>query len=183
MRVHLGSAIILIAVLEMSGCGGSSSAPSAPSAPSIVNVAGLWTASVKITSIVGGECVGVTQQALSLFAPPLPYTLQVTQNGASLTAIATSTVTGNSTNFSGTAGAASIALNATSSTNAFTFGYLCSNLQRRDTQLTAAAINATITGNSGSGTYADTTNVYLPGTQTGVTGGIMTTNAGFTMTR
>ena len=173
--------ILLIAVL-MCSCGGGSS-PTGPTGQKVADVAGVWTGTVMVTNISGGECVGVTAQALGVIGASQTYTLQIDQTGANLTAIATSTATGNSTNFSGTAGATSFVLNATFSTNAFTYGYLCTNGLRRDTQLTAASINANISGNAGSGTYAESTNVYLPGTQSGVSGGIMTTNAGFSMTR
>jgi hypothetical protein len=178
-RVRLTGIALALAVSAIA-CSGSSS-PSAPSIPTFVNVAGLWTGRVTITSISGGECVGVTEQALGAVGSSQTYTLQVTQAGSSLTAVATSNATGISTNFSGTAGTASIALNATSSTAALVFGIHCSNGQLRDTQLSVETIDATVSGNTGSGTSAETANVYIAGTQTGV--GILITNASFAMNR
>lgn len=166
----------VVALLSLTACGSDT-----PTAPSIVQVGGLWAATVQTSSVAGGECVGATIQAIG--AVPLAYTLQITQTASALTAVATATATGAQTNFSGTAGTNTIVLNAISSTAGITFGYHCANGALRDLQLTAGAINATINGTSGTGTYAQTLNVFFAGTQTGVTGGILTTNSTVTMTR
>src|ERR1700682_2550550 len=111
-RLRLARLAVVLAVSAIA-CGGSSG-PSAPSTP--VDVAGLWTGFLQITSVSGGDCLGPTLNALA--GSRQMYTLQVTQNGGALTAVATQTVTGSSTQFSGTAGTTSIALNETSSTAA-----------------------------------------------------------------
>ncbi len=87
----------MIASLLVVGCEDDS-----PTQPSLLQVGGLWTGSVRLTSVTGGECVGPT------LAPRIGitqvYTLVITQNGGDLTATATETGTGINTNYSGTAG-------------------------------------------------------------------------------
>lgn len=166
---HLIGVLVLVGVV---GCGSST-----PTAPSTVQVAGVWLGTTQITSASGGECVGPSLGIGSATT----VSLQVSQSGSALTAVATSTTNGNSTNYTGTAGANSIALNATFSTAAFTFGFRCSNGAIRDLQQTAGTVTATITGNTGSGTQAQSYNVFVAGTSTSV--GVLTLTGSFTMTR
>lgn len=171
----------LFVVVALNACGGSgSAAPSAPSTPGIVNVSGLWTATVVFTSFSGEGCVPSTY-ALRAVGSRTIYSLLVTQSGSSLTALATNTADGTTINFGGTAGADSITLNATSASALNKFGFVCANGQIRDVLESSAAANATISGNSGTGTYAETDNVVLYETQ--IASGALTQNASFTMTR
>jgi hypothetical protein len=162
----------LIASLLVVGCEDDS-----PTEPSLVQVGGLWTGSIRLTSVTGGECVGPT------LAPRIGttqvYTLQITQNGGDLTATATETGTGINTNYSGTAGTNVFTLNTTSPNTIL--GFPCSDGQRRDVSRTVSTINASVSGNSGNGTAAETYNVFLPATPIAV--GILTTGGTFTMTR
>ena len=181
MKRGLPAAAFVLLCISCRGGASSPTAPAAPAAPTIASVAGLWTATMRLTSITGGECVGTTSQAT--VGALNTYALQVTQNGSSLTAVATNTATGNYMYLSGTAGTSAITLNATYSSTAIIYGYLCSGGSHRDIVLTAATINAVVGGNSATGTYAESDNVCLPGTTTAVPGGGMTVNGTFTMNR
>jgi hypothetical protein len=128
-RMRLTGLAVTLALSAMA-CSGSSS-PAAPSTPSIVQAGGLWTGTLTITGVSGGECVGVTEQALGIVGSSQTYTVQITQTGTSLTAVTTSTSTGITTNFTGTAGTASVTLNATSSSAANVLGLHCTNGQLR----------------------------------------------------
>jgi hypothetical protein len=77
----------LIASLLVVGCEGGS-----PTQPSLVQVGGLWTGSVRLTSVSDGECVGPTWAPI--IGTTQVYTLQITQNGGYLTATATETERG-----------------------------------------------------------------------------------------
>jgi hypothetical protein len=174
--------VVAVAVLGSTCGGGESSTPAAPTptpTPTITNVAGVWTGTARLTSVSGGECVGATLAAS--IGSPSSFTFQVTQSGSTLTAVWTSTTTGIFVNYSGTAGAGTMALNATASSAGWVYGFLCSNGQRRDAQLTSETFTANVNGNSASGTIGESINVYLPGTTTGV--GILTGSSSFSMTR
>jgi hypothetical protein len=162
----------LIASLLVVGCEDGS-----PTQPSLVQVGGLWTGSVRLTSVIDGECVGPT------LAPSIGTTqvsmLQITQNSGDLTATATETSTGINTNYSGMAGSNIFTLNATSPNTML--GFLCSDGQRRDVYRTVSTINASVSGNSGNGTAAEAYTVFLPATPIAV--GILNTSGTFTMTR
>jgi hypothetical protein len=108
-------------------------------------------------------------------------TLSINQSGSNLTATATSQSDGSSCTYTGTAGASSLTLNITSCTASDLIGLTCSNGSRRDLHLQTGAITASVNGNSGSGTYAETDNIVPAGTTTAIA--IMIVNGNFTMTR
>lgn len=164
----------LAAFFYCSACGGDS-----PTAPSVAQVSGVWLATVNLTSVSGGECVGATIAALG--QPAQTFTVQISQTGSALTATATSTSTGVSTTYSGTAGANSIALNATSSSAANIFGFPCLSGALRDLQLQSEGVTATVNGASANGTASARYNVFIGGTSVAV--GVLTLTDSFTMTR
>jgi hypothetical protein len=176
--LRLGLVAVTVAIVMAAVACGDGKSTTAPT-PTIVNVAGLWTATLRMTSVSGGECVGPSWGYL--VGQQDTYTLQVTQNGSALTARATSTSEGVSTDFSGTAGTNTISLNATVSPDAWIYGATCTSGEKRDVQMTAGTINGTINGNTGSGTYVETYNVFLAGTRNAV--GVLTFTGSFTMTR
>src|ERR1051326_4622535 len=100
--------MLLCCCLAVSGCGSNSTTLT----PSITQVGGVWIGSVTQISASGGpECLGFFQ--LSNGGSDR-YTVQVTQNGATLTATGSSQSTDSNCSYTGTAGATTIALNATS---------------------------------------------------------------------
>ena len=168
----------VLLTLGVAACGGSSS-PSEPT-PTYVNAAGLWTGSQTLTSVTDGECVGDAYRALQL-NHQIAFTLQISQNVGALTAVATATATGVTTNYTGTAAASSFTLNVTPPVGVTISGFGCSDGQLRDLQLTAGTIMANVAGNSATGTFTFTYNVLLAGTQTSV--GIMQLGGTTTITR
>jgi hypothetical protein len=142
---------VLVAALA---CGGTSS-PSAPSTPTIVNVAGVWNGTTRLTAATGGECVGVLYQA-NLGATQR-VTAQVSQAGTS-----------------------SMTLNW-ASCQVGVFRLQCSNGAYRDVNLVGDTISATVTGNTMTGTDGSSYNVFVAGTNIGV--GMLTLNGTFSATR
>ena len=156
-------------------CGG----PTTPSLPAIAQVAGIWNATARITAVSGGECLGSLLQ--SAIGTTDQFSAAITQNGSSLNATVTSKSSGSSCGYTGTAGSNSIVLNVSSCQSSDLFGVRCANGALRDMRLQAGAINATVSGSSGSGTAANTYNVFVAGTSSGV--GILTINESVSMTR
>ena len=95
-------------VIGTAGCG-SSDSPTSPS--NAVQVAGTWTYTLRLTGASGGECVGADLQN----ATPLNDggTLEITQNGASLTATVQSNLVSGTCSYTGTASTDSFVLNLT----------------------------------------------------------------------
>ena len=164
---------------SLAACGGNSgSSPISPT-PSVVQVGGLWNASVTLTSATGGECVGALYA--SSIGGVTGYSLSISQTGSSLTATSTSRSDGSTIQYTGTAGRNTITLNATNGSAFRLIGIRCSNGAIRDSAVQTLAVFATISGNSATGTYAQSSNVYTSGTTTGV--GTLALNASFLMTR
>jgi hypothetical protein len=156
----LASVIIAFAV----GCGGGGS-PAGPSATT--QVAGLWTFAETYASATGGECFAANFQ--TLVGQTGTGTVQMSQSGASLTARATDDVTGGSCDYTGTAGANTLALNVVSCTASDVLGATCPNGARRDLKLLTGGYNATLTSNTrATGTGAQTYNIFVAGTSTPV---------------
>jgi hypothetical protein len=181
MRTIVSLALVVVVVALATACGGGSSGnPVTPTPqPTVVNVAGLWTGSSTLTNVTGGECTGATY--VGLVGTISPGTMQVTQTGNAVTAVYTSTSTGIYTDYSGTAGSSSVSLNWTYSSAGILTGFHCMNGQVRDLKLVTDTITANVSGNSVSGTAAETWDVYVTGTQTSV--GVLLLNTTFTMTR
>jgi hypothetical protein len=108
-------------------------------------------------------------------------TVQITQNGSALTALATATATGDTTNYSGTAGSSSISLDWTQMSAGIITGFRCSNGERRDMEVRTNAVTATISGNTQTGTQAESWNIKVNGTGQAV--GILFLNSSFTLRR
>jgi hypothetical protein len=171
-------AIGLLAVLASScGSSGSSTSPT----PTIAQVGGVWKGTERVTAVTTSECIGQTLSAAGIVGTSGTGTFQVTQSGATLNAVATSDSDGGTTNYTGTAGANSMALNFTSCNLCNVTNARCSSGALRDLIVQADSINATVTGNSMSGTEATTYNVVVAGTSIGA--GLLVVNATFAATK
>jgi hypothetical protein len=168
-------ALTLYATVVLSACGGKST-PTAPT-PTIVQVAGLWGYTARLTSASGGECVGQFFQAATGVTDT--GTWQVTQTGASLTARSTDSF-GGTCDYTGTAGSSSIVLNA-SRCDVSRAILTCLNGARRELEIITEAINANVAGSSATGTSVQTWNVYIANTRVGV--GVMALNGTLSATR
>ena len=135
--------------------------------PQPVQVAGLWRGDFRVTGGSGEPCVGAAFQ--SAVGISFPYTLTVQQSGEGLTATSTSPATGTTCQLAGTAGTSSIALKLTSCSSAAQPRFFsCVPDVFRESLVSALTVNGTIAGSSLSGTYAETHNVFVSGTSTGV---------------
>jgi hypothetical protein len=169
--------LFLLLVVLAAGCGGG---PSAPSTPPPVQAAGAWRGALRVTSGTGEPCVGAAFQSAA--GVSFDYTLSVQQSGERLTATSTSPATGIVCQLAGTAGASSIVLNLTTCSNdAPPRFFSCVPDVFRDARPSALTLNANITGNSLSGTYAETYTVVVSGTTTNL--GTATLNAQLTLNR
>lgn len=171
--------LIVVLVCLLPACSDSPTSPSPPPAPTVVQVGGVWSYSATLNSVSGGECVGELQQ--SAVGGVERGSLQITQTGSALTATSTSDVSGATCNFTGTAGAGSLALNGSFCSLGSLTGIRCSNGSVRDMRIQTLGINATVSGSSANGTRAETWNVFTGGTTNGV--GTLTMNGSFTATR
>jgi len=167
--------ILVFAVVLASGaCTGSS-----PAAPSVAQLGGVWNGTATLSSVSGGECVGAAIQAA--VGSTIGYTVAITQTGSSMSATVTSKSSGASCSYTGTAGSNSFSFNATSCQAANAYGLQCSSGAMRDALLVADAFSGTVAGNTANGTEAETYNVVVSGTSSGVAS--LTLNSNFTMTR
>lgn len=157
----------------VSACGGS------PTAPSIAQVAGVWSYTSTQTSISGGECVG--QLLSSSIGSVDRGTFSVTQTGSSLTGTSRSASSGLSCMWTGTAGSSSMALSWSTCDAAVFTGIHCANGALRDMRLVASSISATVLGNTANGTGAETYNISVSGTSSGV--GALSSNYSWTAVR
>lgn len=167
------AAVVVLAFIT--GCGGSNGGPAAPST---IQVAGLWRGPVTISSVTGGECVGAAIQ--TVIGSASTYTIAITQTGSSLTARSTEVDTGLTCDFTGTAGQNSVTLNTTRC-DILALDVICPNGARRTVAIQASSMNATVNGNSATGTYGETYNVTSTLTGAGV--GLMVINGNLSMTR
>jgi len=165
--------LLLIATLVvMSGCGGGPTAPSAisppvnpnaPSAPSPANHA-VWTGSKTLTSVTGGECVG------PIFAASIgsvgPYDLSWTQNGSSVTAVATDRKTGLTIGYTGTMEGTSMSLGESPgfswSPGDFPYeDFACGDGQVRDVWLGHSTLTVTVSENTATGTVIESFDIMV----------------------
>jgi len=180
MRTLRVAALVFAAAALGTACGGGgSSNPASPTpTPVIAQVAGVWTGVNESMSVAGGECVGVT--LTSMVDVDTAFNLDVTQSGASLTAVSTAPISGLSTDYSGTAGPGSMSLSAGPSV-AWVHRFSCLNGLQRDVQAVTDTINVTVSDDKGSATTARTYNVFVAGTTAGV--GTMTVTSTFSVAR
>ena len=176
--------ILVISIAGAVACGNdSTTTTTAPSNPTQrVQVGGIWTMTETRTSVSGGECLEGTMN--STVGSVVTDTLNITQNGSSLTGVTTANANGVSCNWTGTADTDRFVLNLSScQTNANLFGLRCANGNTRDLRIASALITAIISANGATyaGTKADTYNVTNAGTLTQV--GTMTTNETVTVSK
>jgi len=168
-------ALALFLLSSLSTCGGGS--PAAPSGPA--QVAGVWTGTLTVTSITGGECVGVVLQ--SAVGRSTKLTASVQQSGSSLTATVTDDGTGTSCSYSGSVGTTTISLNLQSCPVDAVLGLRCGNGALRDIQVVAGALTGTVSGSRITGTETSTWNTFV--TRTAIGTGPMVFNGQFVLNR
>lgn len=170
-----------VVLLALAACGGGGGSPSSPSTPQIAQVAGLWRVTATLSSVSGGECAGPFLQALIGTPSGVSRSsVSITQNGATLTATSTSDSNGSTCQYTGNAGANTFTLNW-QSCQIGVFRLTCANGAVRDINLVSNSATMTVTGSSGTGTQAESYNVFVAGTNVGV--GVLVANSNISATR
>ena len=165
---------IIALALVTAGCGSSS-----PTAPTIAQVAGVWRGTTRVSSVSGGECFATAFQAA--VGSVTTASAAVTQSGSTLNVTITDPSSGASCTFTGTAGETAIQLTVTGCTASDSIGARCPNGAVRDIRLQTASINATVNGNTMTGTEGETYNVNVGGTSSPV--GTLTVTSTFSVTK
>lgn len=166
--------VVLLTAVVAAACGNGATAPSTAQP---VRAAGTWRGALRVTSGTGEPCVGAAFQTAAGIS--IEYTLAVRQSGDQLTATSMSPATGIVCQLTGIAQPSSIVLTLTTCDAPAPRFFSCDGIAFRDARPSAVTINADVTGNSLSGSYAEAYDVFDYGTTTKL--GIATLNAQLTL--
>jgi hypothetical protein len=172
----LKPASFLVLALVAAGCGSSSDATTAPS---IAQVAGVWRGTTRVLTVTGGECFAASLQVF--VGSTRTASAAMTQTGSTLNVTITDPDRGYSCAYTGTTGASTIQLTATSCGGFDSTGAPCATGALRDLRLQTSRIDATVSGTSMTGTEVDTLSVNVSGTTTPV--GTLTMTSDFAVTK
>ena len=176
MRCTVRTLVLLMAVVAVA-CGNDATAPSGAQP---VQAGGAWRGDLRVTSGTGEPCVSAAFQSAA--GVSFEYTLRVQQSGDQLTATSMSPATGIVCQLTGTAQGSSIVLNLTTCSNGSPPRFFsCAGNIFRDARPSALTINASVVGNSLSGSYAEAYDVFDYGTTTRL--GTATSNAQLTLSK
>jgi len=179
------AALIILAV-SCAACGRDLNAPltAAPTLPSpfVAQVAGEWAGAATLRQPVGGsftdlgECIQqdmIARPAISIASAPM--VLSMGQKDADVTARLTSSSTGLACSYKGRAALSTVALNS-ALCDAPLLVVRCSLDRVREMKLVGSSVTGTIDVQSGTftGAVANTYNVFLSGSETGVAGVVLT---------
>ena len=179
------AALIILAV-GCAACGRDLNAPLAavPTLPSpfVAQVAGEWAGTATLRQPVGGtftdlgECIQqdlIARPASTIASAPM--VLSMGQKDADVTARLASSSTGLACSYKGRASLSTVALNS-ASCDAPVLVVRCSLNRVRDLKLVGSSVTGTIDVQSGTftGAVANTYNVFLSGSDTGVAGVVLT---------
>jgi hypothetical protein len=171
----------LLSVMVLCTCAAcGSKTPDGPGPASVVQVAGVWRGTVRVTSATGGECLAPFYQGQVGSSTAANATF--TQTGSNLTMIVTLASNGAVCNYTGTAGASDVQLTGTCSAAASPRNVPCSiGSGARDVTLTVSNVNGTVNGNTLTGTEVETSNVTATGSTTVL--GTLTLSNSFVVTK
>jgi len=157
----LGAA--LFAAVAAAGCGESPLTPTAPSAsPFRSQFTGLWSGTMLLSSVAGGECVGADLRAST--SPQFDQqTVTITQDGSDVTAIVRSATTGLTCQYRGTSSLASFALSADSCNAEIVLQ--CSNGAARVLEPIGSTMTVSQSGNTTAGVVTTSYNVFSESTE------------------
>jgi hypothetical protein len=167
------SVALSVLAFGIGGCGGGN--PSTPT-NTTPQVGGNWTGTTTLTSVSGGECVGALLQGT--VGSSAPVSVSVQQAGSSLTATIVSQSNGLTCSYSGSVSGSTVILSLTSCQANAILALRCGN-GGRDIVLIGSSITATLNGNALTGSEAETWNVFVAGTSTGV--GVLSSGESFTL--
>jgi len=170
----------ILGLFLVAGCGGGSS-PSSPTSTT-AQIGGVWRVTSRVTASSSTEnCIGPALAAGGIVGTTANGVAQITQNGATINATITDNDTGAATTYSGTVGANTLGLTYQSCNLCAIRNLQCAPGIFRDLTPQADSVNATVTGNSMSGSEATTYNVTS--SVTGASAGLLTINSSFSATK
>lgn len=154
----LGTA--LLAAVAGASCGQAPIPPTAPSQSSFITpIGGMWSGTLTLTEVGGGECVGAEIAAASALNPSTNQgTITVLQDGADISATFRAETTGATCTYAGSASLNRFSLNDLSCT--VEVFYQCANGQPRVLQPIGSTLTGVQNGNEISGTVATSYNVF-----------------------
>lgn len=179
MLKRLGVACLLLGVIA---CGSSSSSPSAPApaTPTTATVNGVWTGTVTLGSVIGGECFGPS--FLTGIGSGGPISLAFTQNASAISAVWTATSGGGNFSYTGTVGQTAVSMTDTACSACNQLGASCPNgAGLRDIKLQSGNFSGATDGKTMSATDSKIYNVFVAGTTNAV--GTLTLASTVTLTK
>lgn len=171
-------ALLLFAV----ACGSSSSSPTAPTsaAATTATVNGVWTGTVTLGSVIGGECFGPA--FLTGIGTSGPISVAFTQNASTLSAVWTATSGGGNFSYTGTVGQTAVSMTDTACSACNQLGASCPNgAGLRDIKLQSGNFSGSTDGKTMSATDSKIYNVFVAGTTNAV--GTLTLASTVTLTK
>ena len=154
----------LIAAAAGAACG-ETPAPSAPvTSPFVTQFSGLWSGSLQLTEVQGGECVGADFiQRAAQTGDVDQGTITITQENSDVTAVIRSSTTGLTCSYNGNGSALTYSLSAVEC-NGVQVLHQCSNGQSRVLEFVGSTMTGTVTAGTTSGTVTSTYNVFSDST-------------------
>jgi hypothetical protein len=161
MKRSLLAGVVVSAAVASGACGlsGTPTGPSSTSSPFVTQFAGMWVGSMRLTNVVGGECVGADLGTRVAAGAQDIGTVTITQQQGDVSAVVRSTTTGLTCQYDGNAALATFSASA-SSCDEKNIVYQCSNGNARVLEVIGSTMTATIDGNTTSGIVATSYNVF-----------------------
>lgn len=179
--------LILIALMALGtvcilGCGGDDDPtdPNPTPTPTTANIAGFYSGTETNTSLTPASHP-IVQMLADVVGQTEPTTLAVQQNGSSITARLTYTLSGIWVDYSGTVGETTFSLNGVASSGAAITGIVCGDGISRDMYFHNANMTGTINGSRLSGTFSQIWNTTI--TSTGASAGTISLTGTFSVTK
>lgn len=186
MKSWYGLGVAALAMTGTLACGERGGTPTSPSTagttPFTAQFGGLYSGTMTLSGVAGGECVAVDLAATR--GTVNHVTMAVTQERSDLTAVVRSATDGLQCTYEGNASFATFAVSS-KSCDAERILFQCANGQSRVLELVGSTITGTIAGNTATATVATTYNVFADSTQTpsGTSVSGLTTQQQFTAVR
>ena|SRR5687768_51340 len=162
------SRFVLMASLLAAAAGaacGETAAPSAPrTSPFVTQFSGLWSGSMQLTAVAGGECVGAEfEERRTTPSGADQGTITITQEDSDVTAIIRSSTTGLTCTYNGNGSPLTYSLSAIEC-NGGQILHQCSNGQSRVLELVGSTMTGTVAAGTTSGTVTTSYNVFADST-------------------
>ncbi len=165
--------VLLITCILLTGCG-----EDEPGTPAIPDISGVWSGTATLVSASPlSHCLAVAFSTLA--GTTTAFSATITQDGEDVTILVTQTATGLATGYTGTFDGSGIDVTWYGSDTAGINGVQCLDGIYYDMDTVADTMAGIVTGQTITGTYAQTYNTYFSGTST--PSGVFSINGTFTM--